>query len=85
MRESLEETLRTLHQQLAQDQELDAQQLDMLRQAVGEIEETLDRSDVDTHSLAQKMQADSLSFTESHPVLAQTIGRITDLLAQMGI
>ncbi len=85
MRESLTETLQALHQQLAQEQSLDAQQLALLRQAVAEIEETLDRSDVDSHGLAKKMQDDSLSFTESHPMLAQTIGRITDLLAQMGI
>ena len=85
MCEPLEETLKNLHEQLAAEQQLDAEQVALLRSAALEIEETLDRADVNSAELAQQMQAKSLSFSETHPMLAQTIGRIADLLAQMGI
>ena len=85
MRESLSETLKNLHEQLAAEETLDAEQLAQLRSAVVEIEETLDRADVNSLDLAQRMHANSLTFSETHPVLVQTIGRIADLLSQMGI
>lgn len=85
MREPLNETLRTLREQLAAEQSLDAEQIALLRRAADEIEETLDRSDVNSGELAEQMRTDSLSFSETHPVLVQTIGRIADLLSQMGI
>lgn len=85
MRESLNETLRNLREQLAAERSLDAEQIDLLRHAAEEIEETLDRSDVDSRDLAEQMKNNSLSFSETHPVLVQTIGRVADLLSQMGI
>jgi hypothetical protein len=85
MRESLAETLKNLHEQLAAEQQLDAEQVAMLRSAAQEIEQTLDHADVSSAGLAQEMQAKSLSFSDTHPVLVQTIGRIADLLSQMGI
>ena len=85
MRETLEETLKNLHEQLASEQELDAEQIALLQKAVTEIEETLDRTDVSSLTLAQQMQASTHTFSETHPVLVQTIGRIADLLSQMGI
>ncbi len=85
MRESLEETLKNLHDQLANEQQLDAAQVALLRSAAQEIEETLDRTDISSAGLAQQMQANSHSFSETHPMLAQTIGRVADLLSQMGI
>lgn len=85
MREPLNETLRTLREQLAAEESLDAEQIALLRRAADEIEETLDRTDVNSGELAERMRHDSLSFSETHPVLVQTIGRIADLLSQMGI
>ncbi len=82
---NLREQLRTLREQLAAEQSLDAEQVVLLRRAADEIEETLERSDVNSHDLAEQMRNDSLSFSETHPVLVQTIGRIADLLSQMGI
>lgn len=85
MREPLNETLRTLREQLAAEQSLDAEQIALLRRAAEEIEETLDRSDVNSGELAEQMRNESHSFSETHPVLVQTIGRVADLLSQMGI
>lgn len=85
MRESLNETLRNLREQLAGEQSLDAEQIALLRRAAEEIEETLDRSDIDSRELAEQMRDNSLSFKDTHPVLVQTIGRVADLLSQMGI
>ena len=85
MRQSLEETLEDLHRQLEQTDDLDAEEIAALRKAVTEIQETLDRSDVSSSSLAQRLQESTQHFSQSHPVLTQTVGRIADLLAQMGI
>lgn len=85
MRESLNETLRNLREQLAEEQSLDAEQVVLLRRAADEIEQTLDRSDVDSRELAEQMRTESLSFADTHPMLVQTIGRVADLLSQMGI
>ncbi len=85
MLESLSDTLKNLHEQLAAEKTLDAEQIALLRSAVIEIEETLDNAEINSADLAQRMQTNSLTFSESHPLLVQTIGRIADLLAQMGI
>ncbi|MCA9133275.1 MAG: DUF4404 family protein [Planctomycetales bacterium] len=85
MRQNLEETLRDLHEQLAHAQDLDAEQVELLRAAVTEIEKTLDRTDVNSANLAEQLQEATERFSGSHPVLVQTVGRIADLLQQMGI
>jgi hypothetical protein len=85
MRQSLEDTLRELHEQLANAENLEPSEVEMLRGAVVEIQETLDQSDVSSSELAQGLRNKTLSFSETHPMLAQTIGRIADMLSQMGI
>lgn len=85
MRETLDETLRDLHQQLANVEDLDQQHVEMLRTALGEIQQTLDEKDVSSAGMAERLNEASQQFSSSHPVLTNTIGRIADLLAQMGI
>lgn len=85
MRQTLEQTLNELHEQLAGAQDLDEAQKTRLRQAVEEIQHTLDDSKVSSASLATQLKQAVSQFEQSHPALTNSIGRIADLLAQMGI
>jgi CII-binding regulator of phage lambda lysogenization HflD len=84
-RQALEATLQQLHEQLAETRDLDQAEITKLRAAVEEIEATLDRSDVSSASLADRLREATRDFEESHPVLTGTVGRVADMLAQMGI
>jgi len=85
MRQTLDETLSDLHEQLSKVDDLDSDQIEMLRSAVTEIQETLDKKDVHTAGLAEQLREATREFSNSHPVLTNTVGRIADLLSQMGI
>ena len=85
MRQTLEQTLNELHDQLAGAQDLDEAQRTRLRLAVQEIQQTLDDSKVSSASLATQLKQAVAQFEQSHPALTNSIGRIADLLAQMGI
>ncbi|MCG8649337.1 MAG: DUF4404 family protein [Pirellulales bacterium] len=85
MHRDLIETLDDLHQQLAHIQDLDEEEVRRLRESVEEIQQSLDQSDVSSAGLAKRLQEASDRFQQSHPVLTQTVGRVADMLAQMGI
>lgn len=85
MRVELEEALKQLQTALESIENLESDEADRLRRAVEEISTTLDQQDVDSASLAKRLHEQTESFQESHPVLTQTVGRIADMLAQMGI
>lgn len=85
MRQKLEEILAELHTQLENIDDLDESQIQMLQSAAQEIQTTLDHSDVSSASLAQRLEEATRQFSQSHPTLTNTVGRIADLLSQMGI
>lgn len=85
MRVELEEALKQLQTALESIENLESDEADRLRRAVEEISTTLDQQDVDSATLAKRLHEQTESFQESHPVLTQTVGRIADMLAQMGI
>ena len=85
MRDELEEALGQLHSALESVDNLESDEAERLRQAVREISETLDEQHVDSAGLAKRLHEQTEAFQESHPVLTQTVGRIADMLAQMGI
>jgi CII-binding regulator of phage lambda lysogenization HflD len=85
MREKLETTLAELHQQLVSAGDLEEQERLQLRQAAEEIQRTLDDTEVSSYSLAQRLQQATSHFEHTHPQLTNTIGRIADLLSQLGI
>ncbi|MCS7468408.1 DUF4404 family protein [Stieleria sp. ICT_E10.1] len=85
MRNELEEALRQLHTALESIETLEPDEAERLRRAVTEISSTLDEQEVDSATLAKRLQEQTDAFQESHPVLTQTVGRIADMLAQMGI
>ena len=85
MRQSLEETLAQLRDLLANAADLDQSQREKLRQTVTEIQEILDDAEVDSSGLANRLFHAARHFEHSHPTITNTIGRIADILAQMGI
>lgn len=85
MRTQLEETLDQLRLQLASVEDLDAEERERLQAAVNEIQNSLDRTEVDSQSLAQRLSDATAHFQESHPALTNSVGRVADMLAQMGI
>lgn len=85
MRQKLDEILAELHAQLETVDDLNEEQLQQLRAAALEIQETLDQSDVSSASLAERLDEATRQFSHSHPTLTNTVGRIAHLLSQMGI
>jgi len=85
MRTQLEETLQQLHQQLGEIDSLQPEEKVRLQTAVDEIQESLDREEVSSHSLAERLSEATAQFNEAHPSLANSVGRIADMLSQMGI
>lgn len=85
MREELESTIDHLRQQLESADSMDDAELQELRNALEELTSTLDHQDVNSAGLAQTLHEKTEAFEESHPILVQTIGRIADMLSQMGI
>ncbi|MCD0460319.1 DUF4404 family protein [Roseiconus lacunae] len=85
MRKDLDEALSQLHSTLESIQDLEPDEANRLRQAADEISATLDQKDIDSSSLAKLLQEQTESFQQSHPQLTMTVGRIADILAQMGI
>lgn len=85
MRQTLDETLQDLHRQLQEVKDFDAEHVALLRATVAEIEDTLDKNEISSASIAERLRAATEQFSGSHPVLVGTVGRVADLLSQMGI
>lgn len=85
MRNELDTALQQLHSALESIDSLEPDEVERLRKAATEISGTLDETEVDSASLAKRLQEQTEAFQESHPVLTQIVGRIADMLAQMGI
>ncbi len=87
-REQLRETLELLHQQLGEAKDVDADMAAKLSGAIDDIATVLDeKSDADYEpaSLGERLGEATRHFEQSHPTLSGTIGRLADILAQMGI
>jgi hypothetical protein len=52
---------------------------------VDEIRQTLDDDQTDSVGLGARLANAASQFEHSHPTITNTIGRIADMLAQMGI
>jgi hypothetical protein len=80
----LNEALEAVHQQLADADHLDPSDVARLRDTMNEIRSVLERQS-EEESLSQRVAHSAKRFEESHPVLTDTLGRIADILQQMGI
>lgn len=86
-RENLRNTLAQLHQQLDSTEPIDADLRGELERTLVEIREVVDRArpDEEASPLGEQLEAVALRFEQSHPVLAQAIGRVVNALSAMGI
>lgn len=85
MRTELEKTLDQLHHQLQDVSELDDDERERLRTTVQQIKASLDETEVSSYSLATGLQTATQSFSDAHPKLTENLGRVADMLSQMGI
>ncbi|MEM8734293.1 MAG: DUF4404 family protein [Planctomycetota bacterium] len=85
MNTELSATLQRLHELLSEAASLDREDLESLRVAVREIEESLEQQEVSSASLAERLQESTESFAKEHPELTRAVGQIAETLSQMGI
>ena len=85
----LRERLDELHGELSQTKSVDAESREALVDLLDDIRELLERDDEGTSeprdSLSQRLSATTHDFEESHPKLAEALGRVVDALANLGI
>ncbi len=83
--EDLISALETVHQELEQTEHLDEADVARLRQTMAEIQSVLDESAESKSTLSDQVADSARQFEKSHPLLTNTLGRIADMLQQMGI
>ena len=83
-RQELTDALKVIHDQLSDADHLDQGDVERLRQTMNEIQAALEHQS-EGESLSEKISSSARSFEESHPVLTKTLGRVADMLQQMGI
>lgn len=79
------EALRTIHHELENNADLDSAEVEKLKLTVKEIEVAIARRDQESLPLGERLNESALHFEETHPQLTLTLGRIADMLQQMGI
>jgi hypothetical protein len=86
-RENLRDTLARLHEALEGAGPIDARLRADLERALAEIREVVERAgpDEEANPLGERLEEVALRFEQSHPLLAQAIGRVVNALAAMGI
>lgn len=82
--QELIDALEVVHQELANADHLDSGEVEKLRQTMLEIQSTLQHQ-TGEESLSERISISARKFEESHPVLTKTLGRVADMLQQMGI
>ncbi len=78
----LDEALDVVHRELAKSEHLDAEELDKLKATMTEIKTRL--GEEAEESLSDRITTSARRFEESHPVLTENLGRLADILQQMG-
>ena len=90
-KERLAELLHQLQVELADTDDLDAELSERLRATTAEVHQVLEREEADAasedsaQSLISQLRQAATRFEDSHPALTNTVGRIADALAQLGI
>jgi Domain of unknown function (DUF4404) len=86
--QELTEALKVVHRELAESDHLDPDEVEKLRTTMQEIQAVLNRQTADaedTGGLSEQITSSARWFQETHPVLTKTLGRVADILQQMGI
>lgn len=79
------EALQTIHHELECGDDLDPVEVEKLRETVNEIEAAIARQSGESAPLGDRVNESASYFEQSHPKLTLTLGRIADMLQQMGI
>lgn len=79
------DALEVVHRELADSEHLDADDVEKLRATMSEIQSVLDQESDRGETLSDRVTSSARRFEESHPVLTETLGRVADILQQMGI
>ena len=86
--EQLRGQLEELHAELQQANALDPRQRDKLRARANEIEQLLEREEIEPHhyrSLGERFSEDVAELEASHPQITLLMRRLIDSLAYLGI
>ncbi len=83
--EELTAALETLRHELASTDDLDNEDVDGLKETVSRIQAVLSQQEDASETLSSRVTSSAKRFEESHPVLTESLGRIADILQQMGI
>ena len=88
-RQQLLDKLRELHAELHNSSSIDAEEREVLQELAKDIEQLLDHKEgemsVSPASLRGRLEDAALRLEASHPTATVLIGRVVDLLVQMGI
>ena len=83
--QDLEQALKIVQRELARADHLDAEEVTKLKATMEEIQTVLgDRASEEEDSLSERVASSARRFEESHPTLTENLGRIADILQQMG-
>lgn len=83
--EELRRALDAVHRELGQTKHLDPDEVSRLRETMHEIQTALGRDEENAPPLSHRVNESARHFEETHPRLTETLGRIADMLQQMGI
>ncbi|MFP6584939.1 MAG: DUF4404 family protein [Candidatus Hydrogenedentota bacterium] len=85
--EHLKELLQKLHDELSKTESLDDDAKSLLGTVVDDIQAIAgsDDSAEEPHGLIDRLNEAKQDFEEDHPELTQSIGRVIDALARLGI
>ena len=84
----LRSTLAELHQELEQTDSVDAESQRLLREVLADIQTLLESKERSVESdgpLSERLREATREFETSHPRVAETVERVVDALAAMGI
>ena len=80
----LQDALEVIRQELADTEKLDAGEVTKLQGIMQEIHKALENRESDEESLSELVSHSARRFEESHPSLTENLGRVADILQQMG-
>lgn len=83
--QELIDALEVIHRELSDSENLDSVEVAKLRATMSEIQDVLDKQAGHGGSLSERISGSARRFEESHPVLTENLGRVADILQQMGI
>lgn len=83
--EELTDALKVLHRELTNSEDLDGEDVAHLEATMEQIQTVLEEKSENPETITGRVTTSAKKFEQSHPVLTESLGRIADILQQMGI